>query len=115
MKQIAARFDTEETLSGDTYSLRQLPRPIDRYADVDNNIVDGAAFVFVYGTNPELLLLIECDETSWRYGLARLSSARLRIMLDDTEVANYPELQLPFPTHDYQATSHIVRLQQQTN
>lgn len=110
MKRIASRIRVTETLEGEPYSLRALPRPIDRYEDTEEDIVDGAAFVFVYGTNPELLVLIECDQDTWRYGLARMSSAQLQIWLDDDLVSEFPELTLPFPTQDYQAASHRADL-----
>ena len=115
MKQLAARFNVEETLSGEFYALRQLPRPIDRYDDAGNDVVDGAAFAFVYGTNPEVLLLIECDEEAWRFGTARMSSAEIRITLGEREVTRYPELTLPFPTQDYQSTSHRITRTPETN
>lgn len=115
MKRWAARFSVEETLAGEAYTLRGLPRPIDRYEDSSNNILDGAGFVFVYGTNPELLVLIECDAETWRYGLARLSSARLLVRLDGEQAADYPELKWPFPTRDYQSAGYNVNRPQETD
>ena len=64
MRDLAKRFSAREHWvnrdgNGQHYALRLLPHPIDRYADPGSGVVDGALFVYAYGTNPESLLLIE--------------------------------------------------------
>lgn len=91
-KAAAQRFTISERLLGEPYKLRLLPNPIDRYSDASAGIVDGAGFAFAYGTNPEAVLLIECDDDEWRYGVAHTSSAELTVEMDDQEVLQIDEL-----------------------
>src|SRR5262245_15754709 len=39
--------------TGSRYELRLMPRPLYRYSDDKDELVDGAIFAFAYGTNPE--------------------------------------------------------------
>ncbi|MDR3632555.1 MAG: hypothetical protein P4L84_01895 [Isosphaeraceae bacterium] len=57
-------------------SMRLLPQPIYRYASPGADVVDGALFVFVEGTDPEAFLLIEAagaGAPSWRFAFARMN------------------------------------------
>jgi hypothetical protein len=57
-------------------ALRMLPQPIFRYASPALNIVDGAMFVFVEGTDPEAYLLIEAagkEKPTWQFAFARMN------------------------------------------
>lgn len=109
MRDLAQRFSARQFYppKAQTYELRLLPRPIDRYADAAAGLVDGAMFVFVYGTNPEVLLLIEARqgrspaEASWRYAIARLSRAGPTVSFDQQEVWTEPFAQRPSPTDPY--------------
>ena len=97
MKQIAHRFDAElfdETTKQDT-KMRPLPRPIYRYADLDQGIEDGAIFGYAtYGTNPDVLQAIELHEgaagSTWKYGLARMTLYKVTVNLDDKQVWQVP-------------------------
>ena len=83
MRQLSRRFAVHETLDkGEKVECRLLSQPIDRYADDDRQIADGAIFVFANGTNPELGLLLECSADDWSYGVGRLSAAALFAELD---------------------------------
>ena len=86
MKQLARRFSAHQTLEGMANRLRMLPQPIDRYQPSDDEHADGAAFVFTYGVNPEVLLLIESDGATWTYACGRLSTAELIVELDGESV-----------------------------
>jgi len=59
-------------------SLRLLAQPIYRYKSESANILDGALFTFVMGTDPEVILLIEAVETAgslrWQYAVARFTT-----------------------------------------
>jgi hypothetical protein len=73
--------------------LRLLPHPIDRYSSPDSGLIDGAICLFVYGTNPEVVLVIEAkrhgqDPPRWEYGLTRLTGGRPSVSLDQKEVWN---------------------------
>lgn len=92
MKAAIQRFSLNERLNGEPYRLRLLPNPIDRYADPGAGILDAAAFAFAYGTNPEAIVLIECDEERWRYGVAHTSSAEVTVEIDGQQVLKLDEL-----------------------
>jgi hypothetical protein len=101
MKELARRLEGFEfyAAEGETqpqrYELRLLPLPIVRYADPDARLVDGAIFFFVYGNNPEIVLLIEARGASaakaqWSYGFSRIAGAELRVMRGDQEIWSEP-------------------------
>ena len=102
MREIARRFKAYESLDpvrndpSDRFELRLLPQPIHRYRDPESGLVDGAIFLLSYGLNPEIALLIEArregtEDPSWSYAIARISAARLRVSVDDREVADLPK------------------------
>jgi hypothetical protein len=82
MRQLARRFTVTEEFNGNKLECRLLAQPIYRYAGGAEKLLDGAIFAFANGTNPELGLLLECNEREWSYGIVRLSSAALQAMLD---------------------------------
>lgn len=106
MKLLARRFKATETFEQDEFTLRLLPQPIHRYDDPHAGVIDGAIFTFAYGTNPEVLLLIEArrDEsggTQWYYGLARAAAARLSVWLDERGVWQVQGVQIWDETTPY--------------
>jgi hypothetical protein len=99
MKDIAKRFSaTGHYGQGEQNTeLRLLDRPLHRYADREQGLIDGAIFAFVAGTNPEVILLVECREDSkqrqnWFYAFARLSAGELDARLGDKLVWNCPPI-----------------------
>jgi hypothetical protein len=92
MRQFARRFAVHEIIRGDKIECRLMPQPIDRYADQEKKIVDGAAFAFANGTNPEAGVLLETDGVTWHYGAFRLSTAAVFIELDGKLVAELPKV-----------------------
>lgn len=70
--------------------LRIMPRPLLRYSDPDAGVLDGFLFAFAYGTNPDVLLVLEAhDRTSppgWQYGIGRLGGAEGSVELDGQKV-----------------------------
>lgn len=105
MKELARRFAVHQNggRGRGRLQLRLLPRPVRRYADPDSSLQDGAVFGFVYGTNPDLLLVLESSRQGeepprWRYGLARLGGSATFVDLDDREVASFP-VAFPPPLH----------------
>lgn len=80
MRDIARQFALVETWRKETYELRLMSNPAHRYADADAGLVDGALFIFAYGTNPEAVLAVECRRSAenaagWHYGFSRLTAA----------------------------------------
>lgn len=92
MRQFARRYAVHEMLGNDKIECRLMPQPIDRYVDRENKIVDGAAFAFANGTNPEAGVLLETDGATWQYGAFRLSTAAVFIELDGKLVAEFPKV-----------------------
>jgi hypothetical protein len=97
IKTLARRFSVSvHSVHNPTpLQLRLLPTPIDRYNDPASRIVDGAVFAFSFGTNPTVLLAIECvqktrSESAWRFGFSRQGSGEMFARLDDTEVWTQP-------------------------
>jgi hypothetical protein len=99
MKQFARKLSASQVWQGQAAELRLLPTEIHRYSDADNGLVDGAAFAFAVGSNPEAILFVEAHKTdsdssapgSWKYGLVRMSAAAVTFKLGDTEVWTVPQ------------------------
>lgn len=83
MRELARQFAVQSTdREGQKFELRRLAQPVYRY-EVDpsaTDLVDGALFAFVRGTDPETWLLLEARRTDsgsairWEYALARMNS-----------------------------------------
>ena len=70
--------------------LRVLTQPLYRYPDARGGR-DGAVFAFAQATDPEVLLILELRdltdlESTWHYGLARMSMVPLLVTYGQTEV-----------------------------
>ena len=84
LRALAKRFGGYEVLGQERSELRLLPQPIDRYAPSSEERADGALFLFTFGTNPEVALLIETDGKAWTYAAGRLAGAgKIALMLDE--------------------------------
>jgi hypothetical protein len=85
MRRQAARFSVAVGLNKGWSETRLLPQPLYRTpADVEGDL---GLFVFVQGTDPECVLLLEATaEKTWRYSLTRQSKWKLRAQLDEKEV-----------------------------
>lgn len=85
MKTLSRQFGS--TLLGwkpddsDREALRLLATPLYRYESKAPDLLDGAVFAFVQGTDPESLLLLEAvrvgDRYEWQYGFARQTHGAL--------------------------------------
>jgi hypothetical protein len=71
--------------------MRLLTQPVFRSpAELDDDI---ALFVFVQGTDPECVLLLQATaEGAWQYALTRQTKWPLKIELDASEVAEFPSV-----------------------
>ncbi len=117
MKGIAERFSaTGYYREGHIVELRLMGRPLLRYADPNQGLVDGALFAFADGTNPEVLLLVECRQgddgkLTWVSGCARMSGGRLVVRLGEDTVWECPEIRGFNPEEPYTSkngTAHEV-------
>ncbi|VTR96165.1 Uncharacterized protein OS=Planctomyces maris DSM 8797 GN=PM8797T_23941 PE=4 SV=1 [Gemmata massiliana] len=88
MKALAGEFavellDTRNVPKGDEQVPRLLPKPLVRYDLTRTKTLDGALFAFVLGTDPELMLLLECDtaaaKSEWKFGAVRMNRDAVRM------------------------------------
>jgi hypothetical protein len=88
MRALAGDFvvellDTRNVPRGEDQTPRLLPRPVYRYDAERTKALDGALYAFVIGTDPELLLLLECDtaaeKPAWRFGVGRMNRDTIRL------------------------------------
>lgn len=91
MREIARRFAVKKTdREGVAQEMRLLPQPIYRYPADSSHALDGALFVFVDGTDPEVILLVEARKTGnkweWEYALTRMNSVQFVARYRDREV-----------------------------
>jgi hypothetical protein len=94
MRELARRFtaDCFNPRTEAATELRLLPQPLYRFAADEAGILDGGLFAFVVSNDPELFLLLEAarGEGGWQYSLARMSSQKLTVCLDDKETWSVP-------------------------
>jgi hypothetical protein len=93
MKDLARRFTCRLSGERDGEELRLLPRPLYRYETNRDDLIDGALFAFVQGTDPEVVLVLECvpEETPhWQYALTRRSMLALEADLDGQRIWSVP-------------------------
>ena len=95
LRQLSRRFRATiiiDPRSDDKLQLRLLPRPILEFGSRETGMASGAVFGFAaYGTNPDLLLVIEArpDEAGnlvWQYAPARMTTGGLVLRHDDETV-----------------------------
>jgi hypothetical protein len=104
MRTLAETFSVDATVRNDdsvTRRLRMLQQPIFRYDSGDPDMLDGAIFAFVEGTDPELLIAIEAPRTGngfeWQYAIGRMNSIRFEVRRNDQLVWTGDKLAPPWP------------------
>lgn len=94
MRDAANRFAGSEIDKKERCELRLLTQPIDRYKPAGGESADGAMFLFVFGTNPEVVLFLESDGTDWTYAAGRMTGAETVTMtLDGKTVWDGPPVE----------------------
>jgi len=93
MREIAKGFSATKTeRDGNQQELRLLPQPIYRYAAAKQKIIDGALFVLVQGTDPEVFVLLEArgepDTAQWMLAPARMNSVAFDLRYHDASIWN---------------------------
>jgi hypothetical protein len=92
IKQLQRRFTAHERASIEgRIELRPLAKPLYRYQDSDQGIIDGAIVSFANGTNPEVLLVLEARKTDqgaaeWQFALLQLTGEAVFADLDGKEI-----------------------------
>jgi hypothetical protein len=98
-------IDSRNNSKGDVQSLRFLTQPVHRYASPRSDVVDGALYAFVVGTDVEAFLLLEARGATgaprWQYALARLNRDELAVSFREKEVwrvgqARYEDREGPY-------------------
>lgn len=110
MKTLANQFSS--TMLGwradksDREPLRLLPQPLYRYDSKRSDVLDGAVFAFVQGTDPESLLLLEAfqvgERFEWQFAFVRRTSGELEGRHQETivwHVDRFPTSGDPRSTH----------------
>jgi hypothetical protein len=77
-RSLTEGFRASDDFGGRGWSeLRLLPTPVARYGDSKTEVVDGALFAFVIGTDPEVFLFLEARAgtggVEWQYALAPMT------------------------------------------
>jgi hypothetical protein len=94
MRDLARRFSvtTYRSEPEEATPLRLLTTPIYRFAVEGEKIIDGAVFAFANATDPDSLVLLEAVQDKpnapayWQYSVARMTSAKAAVRLDDQEI-----------------------------
>jgi hypothetical protein len=99
MKELAARFTAvlgPGFWNRSEEQLRLLPRELYRYESPGPDLIDGALFAFVQGTDPEAHLLFEAVRTEghleWQYALARRTDGSLEVRYRNQVIWRVPEI-----------------------
>jgi hypothetical protein len=86
----ASMIDYRRNELGERRDLRLLPQPIYRYKSTDPDVLDGAMLTFVFGTDPEIFLLLEARGVNgaprWNYALVRMNFDALTVIYKEREV-----------------------------
>ena len=92
LRQLSRRFSgTLIDRNSGQVNLRLVPAPLIVYTPQNHNCKVGAIFSLAYGTDPEILLLLECRENgagklTWQYAFARYHYFAVKGQLDNKEV-----------------------------
>jgi hypothetical protein len=94
-RRLAREFSVTKQERDDTkQELRLLTQPLYRYAAPQAGIADGALFVFVQGTDPELFLLLEArgeaDAAKYHFAASRMNGVGFTMRRGDREVWSVP-------------------------
>lgn len=115
MRMLARQFTGEfKRIPNDPQGgkLRLLSTPLYRYQSEDSRVSDGAIFGFVYGTAPQLILLIEARQTAtglrWEYALAPRNSTEYRVQYKGREVWRLAQLAPPWPNSKDPTNTYTV-------
>ena len=91
MRNLARRFRADDTIANNS-RLRLLPNPLLRYEAPASGIIDGALFVMVNGTDPEVTVQIEAREDiktqqrHYYWALSPITTYELTAYMEDRKV-----------------------------
>lgn len=89
MRRLVSTFTVEDDFGWEKterHQLRLLTTPVHRYGNADDEVIDGAVFVYAMATDPEAVLMLECAKGDsglyWRYGFGPMSIYALTAKLN---------------------------------
>jgi hypothetical protein len=98
LRRLAAKFTVEDDFGWDKkerHQLRMLTTPVYRFGKPDEEVIDGAVFVYALATDPEAVLMLECAKGEsglhWQYAFGPMSIYALTAKLDGSVVWEIPE------------------------
>lgn len=105
MKEIALRFEVSTFEGTNKTQLRLMVQPLCRYADEQRGLLGGAIFSFAAGTNPEVLLLVECrkngEALQWHAAFTRFGANPCQARRGEAVVWERPAIQRWDPKEPY--------------
>ena len=84
MRQLARQVEVQ--MAAETADLRLLSQPVYRYPEDAPDVVDGAIFTWVMGTDPEVFVLIEAVEREWRIAACRFTNEVVTVSFQDSVI-----------------------------
>lgn len=96
MRLLAEGFRASDSFHGRGWSeLRLLAKPIARYGKPGSDVIDGALYALVLGTDPEVFVFLEArsgrEGVEWHYGLAPMTVFALKVSYQDKPVWSLPD------------------------
>ncbi|HZL89539.1 MAG TPA: hypothetical protein VFB96_14340 [Pirellulaceae bacterium] len=92
MRDLARQFSATTVLEGVEAELRLLTQPLHRNEKETGDVLDGALFTYVTGTDPELMLVIEArpavegGKAVWHFAAGRFTDLTLKLRHKDAEL-----------------------------
>ena len=118
LKALAREFKTFQMWDNDgstdlqRYELRMLVKPVLEYSDPDNGILAGGVFLFNYGSNPELSMILEAHEDGWKCAFGRMGWAAANVTFKGSSI--YKHRKLPNGLGDNRYAMTLIPRQRQS-
>ncbi len=117
MRDLAREFSATTTLEGVEQDLRLLTQPLYRYESTLPDVVDGALFTFVTGTDPELMLVIEARQSAgqpvWHFAAGRFTDLSLTLRHKKAVLWKYerdlPEDDAPYISRRTELRNRVIQ------
>jgi hypothetical protein len=96
-RDLAAKFQVAVESDKNRYELRLLAQPLYRYENAKADILDGALYAFVEGTDPELILALETPRVGkpWKFATGRLTRWGIEVRYQDKLMNEFPQMTGP--------------------
>lgn len=97
MRDLAAKFQVAVEADKNRYELRLLAQPLYRYENAKADVLEGALYAFVEGTDPELILALETPRAGrpWKFTTGRLTRWGIEVRYQDKVMNEFPQMSGP--------------------